>query len=93
MSATGCYTEDETLLSCSRTVTFIRYSEKRTPLPQIFVTRKLLWETARAIQDGGHKRCQPASFGDRYLRYTARTRICISFQDSFGDPHRNASKL
>ena len=64
-----------------------------SPLPQIFITRKLLWETARAIQDGGHKRCQPASFGDRYLRYTARTRICISFQDSFGDPYRNASKL
>lgn len=49
--------------------------------------------SAQAIQDGGHKLCQPASFGDRYLRYTAWTRICISFQDSVGDPHRNATKL
>lgn len=49
--------------------------------------------SAQAIQDGGHKLCQPASFGDCYLRYTAWTRICISFQDSVGDPHRNATKL
>lgn len=49
--------------------------------------------SAHAIQDGGHNLCQPASFGDRYLRYTAWTRICISFQDSVGDPHRNATKL
>jgi len=34
-------------------------------------TRKFLWEIAPAIQDGGHKRRQPPSFGDRYLRYTA----------------------